>query len=37
LYFCVCSSSRVRALVMMRLMSRTDVMSFFSIASLSGS
>ena len=37
LYLSVCSSSRVRALVMMRLMSRTEVISFFSIASLSGS
>src|SRR5208337_3149117 len=36
-YFSPCSSSRVRALVMIREMSRTDVISFFSIASLSGS
>ena len=36
-YFCRCSSSRVRALVMIRLMSRTEFISFFSIASFSGS
>ena len=36
LYLSVCSSSRVRALVMMRLMSRTEVISFLSMASLRG-
>jgi hypothetical protein len=33
----LCSSSRVRALVMTRLISRTELMSFFSMASFNGS
>ena len=37
LYFSDCSSSRILALVMTRLKSLTDVMSFFSMASFNGS